>query len=200
MKVKKKTEYIIKRKFSGFSLIEMAIVLSILGLLLGGILKGKQLYNAAKLNALVTQIQDIQLSIHQFEQRFGSLPGDFTKASSQIKSGLTDGNGNGIVEETEKDHVWAHLAGASLISSSNSPVAKLGGSISFQYAPQTDLNGHWISITSLTPEQAFAIDKKLDDGIGNTGKVRASQGECLSSDGSYDINNQNPVCTIFVEY
>ncbi len=207
-------KYQFKTKYPGFSLIEIAIVLSILGLLLGGILKGKQLYDAAKINALITQIQDISLATHQFEQNFGALPGDYAGASS-LKEGLTGGDGNGMIGPQEKDQVWAHLAAAGLMNSAAIPVSKIGGTISFQYISQGDINGNWIVIGQtlgnnnlgalLTPEQAFLIDKKLDDGIATSGKVRAvkgqdAQGECFSVDGSYNLINKNPACVLLVNY
>ncbi len=202
-----KNKEIFKTNLPGFSLIEMAVVLSILGLLLGGVLKGKQLYDSAKVNALITQIQDITLSIHQFEQNFGALPGDFSDASKRIKGELVDGDGNGLVENEEKKNVWPHLASAGLFPLSSAPIAKTGGEILFAYAAQDGISGHWLIVgekAPLTPEQAFAIDKKIDSGIGNTGKVRGvkagDKGDCLNSDGSYNLSNKNHSCTLYIAY
>ena len=212
--MKSKKKYILKTQYPGFSLIEMAVVLSILGLFLGGILKGKQLYDFAKLNAVIEQLQDIRLAIHQFEQNFGALPGDYTNASS-IQEGLFNGDGNGVVDLYKKDHVWKHLHAAGFFPSPMVPVSKIGGLISFQYAPQPDFLGHWIVIGQsfgsnnlgalLTPEQAFFIDKKIDDGLANSGKVRAlkgegAQGECFLIDGSYNLMNKNPACVLLINY
>jgi len=203
----KKNKEIFKTNLPGFSLIEMAVVLSILGLLLGGVLKGRQLYDSAKLNALITQIQDVTLSIHQFEQNFGALPGDFSSASGKIKDTLINGDGNGLVENEEKNNVWPHLAAAGLIPSSSAPIAKTGGEISFSHTTQDGTSGHWIIIgekAPLTPEQAFTIDKKIDSGMGNTGKVRGvkigDKGDCINSDGSYNISNKNHSCVLYISY
>ena len=46
-----------KRNQSGFTLIEIAIVLVIIGLLLGGVLKGQELINSAKVKNLVKAYQ-----------------------------------------------------------------------------------------------------------------------------------------------
>lgn len=215
MKKNRRHKLTFKKTLPGFSLIEMAIVISILGLLLTGVFKGKQLYDNAKLNALIGQIQDIQLSIHQFEQNYGALPGDFAKASEQIKDDLINGNGDGKVESSESKNVWPHLFAAKLFPSSTAPVSKMGGIISFEHTPNGAPDGHWIIVgkpTSsnnsgaiLTPEQAFLIDKKIDNGIGNSGKVRGIDGEdgkgsCLKSDGSYNLTNKDPSCVLIVEY
>jgi len=65
-----------KRNQSGFTLIEIAIVLVIIGLLLGGVLKGQELINSAKVKNLATDFRNIPVFIYGYQDKFKSLPGD----------------------------------------------------------------------------------------------------------------------------
>lgn len=65
-----------KRNQSGFTLIEIAIVLVIIGLLLGGVLKGQELINSAKVKNLAGDFKNIPVFIYGYQDKFKSLPGD----------------------------------------------------------------------------------------------------------------------------
>jgi prepilin-type N-terminal cleavage/methylation domain-containing protein len=65
-----------KQKQSGFTLIEIAIVLVIIGLLLGGVLKGQELINSAKVKNLATDFKNIPVFIYGYQDKFKALPGD----------------------------------------------------------------------------------------------------------------------------
>ena len=65
-----------KRNQSGFTLIEIAIVLVIIGLLLGGVLKGQELINSAKVKNLATDFRNIPVFIYGYQDKFKALPGD----------------------------------------------------------------------------------------------------------------------------
>src|SRR5260221_3503443 len=60
----------------GFTLIEIAIVLVIIGLLLGGVLKGQELINNAKVKSYATDFRNIPIMIYGYQDRFKALPGD----------------------------------------------------------------------------------------------------------------------------
>src|ERR1035438_736619 len=61
---------------SGFTLVEIAIVLVIIGLLLGGVLKGQELINSAKVKNFATDFRNIPLFIYGYQDKYRSLPGD----------------------------------------------------------------------------------------------------------------------------
>lgn len=92
------------RRQSGFTLIEIAIVLVIIGLLLGGILKGQELINSARVKNLGTDFRNIPLFIYGYQDKFKALPGDDSNAVLHVGAGITpaitNGNGNGVIEGT----------------------------------------------------------------------------------------------------
>lgn len=69
------------KKQSGFTLVEIAIVLVIIGLLLGGVLKGQELINSAKVKNFANDFRNVPLFIYGYQDRFRALPGDQTQAN-----------------------------------------------------------------------------------------------------------------------
>jgi prepilin-type N-terminal cleavage/methylation domain-containing protein len=113
----------------GFTLIEMSIVLVIIGLLIGGVLKGQELIASTRLKALVSQWDSYKAALGSFQDRYQNLPGDFAGAVTDIRANSVEiGNGNGIIDAvdaapfatihnaTEALNFWAHLAAANMIS------------------------------------------------------------------------------------
>ena len=89
-----------KRNQSGFTLIEIAIVLVIIGLLLGGVLKGQELINSAKVKNLATDFKNVPVYIYAYQDKFRTLPGDDMGAvthvnadPTQLATGTTAGDG-----------------------------------------------------------------------------------------------------------
>jgi|CXWL01.1.fsa_nt_gi prepilin-type N-terminal cleavage/methylation domain-containing protein len=73
-----------KRNQSGFTLIEIAIVLVIIGLLLGGVLKGQELINSAKVKNLAGDFKNIPVFIYGYQDKFRALPGDDRGADTHL--------------------------------------------------------------------------------------------------------------------
>lgn len=97
-----------RRAQAGFTLVELAIVLVIVGLLIGGILKGQELIAATRVNSTVSQIKAIDASTYTFNDTFGGKPGDIVSADVKINGcstenscvpGITTGLGNGVVSD-----------------------------------------------------------------------------------------------------
>ena len=118
----------------GFSLVELSIVLVILGLLTGGILAGQSLIRASELRSTAVDMQKYQAAIYTFRDKYFSVPGDITNATSfwgtdpdgcpihtnwnVKKSATCNGDGNGMTSNTEMFRAWQQLANAGLIEGS----------------------------------------------------------------------------------
>lgn len=106
----------------GFTLIEIAIVLVIIGLLLGGVLKGQELITSARVRNLISQQDGIKAAFYGFQDRYRALPGDYAQASTNIPNVSVNGNGNGRIEADNGDGVhedilvWDHLSHAGFIN------------------------------------------------------------------------------------
>ena len=125
------------RKQTGFTLIEIAIVLVIIGLLLGGILKGQELITGAKVRNLISQVDGVKAAFFGFQDRYRAYPGDYSQASANIagvggtNNATANGNGNGRIEEVaapgmccaESVLVWDHLSHAGFITGTYTAVA-----------------------------------------------------------------------------
>jgi len=82
----------------GFTLIEMSIVLVIIGLIIGGILKGQELIESSRQKNVISQIDRLKAGTTSFVDRFRGLPGDFSRRELLPNSGmLAGGNDDGII-------------------------------------------------------------------------------------------------------
>lgn len=120
-----------KRNQSGFTLIEIAIVLVIIGLLLGGVLKGQELINSARVKNLATDFKNIPVFIYGYQDRYRALPGDQPQAALDLQfppantaraaqtpatlgNGVINGNWNDIADTSESYVLWQHVRLAGL--------------------------------------------------------------------------------------
>jgi prepilin-type N-terminal cleavage/methylation domain-containing protein len=229
---------------SGFTLIEMSIVLVVIGLIVGGVLVGQDLIRAAGVRATISQIEKYNTATNTFRDKYGGLPGDLNAASAAqfgfIARGsfAGEGDGNGVIEGMDGNMLgrnsgrlegsgetgvfWVDLSMAGLIDNSFNTAVETNpmGSVTAattpnlaSYFPPTKLGaGNYIyvwsgglspgetygtsngvnyfgisAITSITPSgpvnlssdtgltiaQAYSIDKKIDDGIPQSGNVMA---------------------------
>src|ERR1700688_3560780 len=90
---------------SGFTLVEIAIVLVIIGLLLGGILKGQELINSAKVKNIANDFRVIPTYIYAYQDKFRALPGDDKNVVAHVGGPTvlpapTPGDGNGVIDGT----------------------------------------------------------------------------------------------------
>ncbi len=122
---------------AGFTLVEMSIVLVIIGLIIGGVLVGRDLINAATIRSQISQIEKYNAAVNTFRGKYGYLPGDIPNAQafgfSASGSYAGSGDGDGVIESPqcasgaytpqpvfqdtgEAPTVWVDLSQAGLIS------------------------------------------------------------------------------------
>jgi len=191
------------RKQSGFTLIEIAIVLVIIGLLLGGVLKGQELITSARVRNLISQQDGVKAAYFGFLDRFRALPGDYSQASTNIANVAAgaNGNNNGQIQSilggsTIDEHIaaWDHLSKAGFINGSytyavvpetatsapTNPYARYLRIIyDNTYGTGTPANRHNLKTGNQIPSDLMAeIDRKIDDGnpVGGTFQFTAYDG------------------------
>ena len=86
----------------GFTLVELAIVMIIIGLLIGGVLKGQELITNAQVTSTVAQVKGLDAAISTFRDTYNALPGDIGNVAARLPAGCTgncanNGNGDGII-------------------------------------------------------------------------------------------------------
>jgi prepilin-type N-terminal cleavage/methylation domain-containing protein len=179
------------RNTRGFTLIEIAIVLVIIGLLLGGVLKGQELITGARVRNLISQQDGIKAAYFGFLDRYRALPGDYPQATQNITGATQNGNGNGQIEASSHEDiaVWEHLSRSGfingaytyaatyttasaatnpysmfLVMSYDNTYADTGATIAYRHNLKT---GNQIPADILAE-----VDRKVDDGNAQLGTFR----------------------------
>ncbi len=90
------------RAQAGFTLVELAIVMIIIGLLIAGVLKGQALITNAKVTAQVAQFKAVDAATSTFKDMYSALPGDIALATTRLPNcaACTNGDGNGVIAQT----------------------------------------------------------------------------------------------------
>lgn len=211
-----------KKIQTGFTLIELAIVLVIIGLLLGGVLKGQELINAARVKTLITELKNTQVYIYGYQDRFRVLPGDDQQAvahvgglaattAGHVQNAVIQGVWNSPTPTDESYLFWQHVRLAGLASGSTVPGAagyeplnSSGGRLGVQSVNGfaiAGLNGAYVVCSAgMLGRFAEQIDVTLDDGDTDAGSVRAypDGGNAWDGDiaGAEESNNYT-VCLAF---
>lgn len=175
----------------GFTLVEIAIVLVIIGLLLGGVLKGQQIITNAKISNVEKEFNGVSVAIYNYQDRYRALPGDDKKAKARFGlTGSYDGNGDWKIggafnssTDTESRFFWLHLRNAGLISGSTTsddggleqPPNSFSGIIGVS-TTVVKIPGTFIGFSNIPADIAKFIDTRNDDGAPNKGSIQADNG------------------------
>jgi len=204
----------------GFTLIEIAIVLVVVGLILGGVMQGQRLIDGARVRSMVSDVNGIRTAWYSFQDRYRSLPGDFPSATTQIDSAATPGNGNGKIDDgQERASVWQQLALAGFITGDFDGKQATTGSAddvlcADSTCPRNPYNGYYKfsfgaqAVDAAGPANEFftgdqipvsilaQLDTRLDDGRANSGRFRVHKAfaATCASNGDWDVPTGHVNC------
>ena len=191
-----------KGKYQGFTLVEIAIVLVIIGLLLGGILKGQEMITQAKIKNVIADMSGVSAAMYGYQDRYRALPGD-DKNGTRWGLALQATQGDGVIQGSyipaaatdDTALFWDHLRRAGFVTGTgtdnpfNAVSGKMGvqtsdgtaptsgtfknGILSDGAATPTVFTALVLCSANLPDKIAISVDAQMDDGDGKKGNVRA---------------------------
>lgn len=191
----------ISRYQSGFTIIELAIVLTIVGFIIAGVVKGLSLTEGAKVNDAISIAKDLSAAVNTFKKQYKLLPGDFGISSVNpeipnvevacLVGGSNAGNNDGIIDFNESKCVPEILLKAGLLKANkweDLPVfASNYGLVNVITTSQSNLPLAFPPSVTLVVEfqnlpcaVALEIDRKIDNGVITTGNAIGTT--CLTTD------------------
>jgi len=191
-----------KSSQSGFTLVEIAIVLVIIGLLLAGVFKGQELIVSARVGALANEIKAVSAAYYAYQDRYRAIPGDDSAAVARLGAAVNGVNvinagaaADGLIGSgtwigaaapaagNQSSLFWNHTRAAGLLTGSgaagNSPNAAGGVlGVTSTRVMATILNNGTTFICSSGFEGRIAgfLDARLDDGVSTTGAMQGAVG------------------------
>lgn len=178
----------------GFSLIDLLMGLVILVIVLSAVFVVRQIIINSRVHALVADFDRVRSATNTYQDRFSHWPGDDPEAQKRWQGSVPSGDGDGVIsgswdrphsELEGEDHqetqlFWFHLRAASLFSGDalglkafRLPGNTVGGIVGVQQS-NFGLEGPVVCMSGINSDNAQALDKLMDDGDINTGKVRAN--------------------------
>lgn len=178
----------------GFTLVEIAIVLVIVGLLLGAVLKGQELIFNTKIKSTFNLSREMSAALYAYQDRYRMIPGDDSKATTRFPSAtpsVRNGNGDGNISvsttcatgnttsASENCSALQHLRVAGFIAGSNGEALRTAfGSLAFPGGAAYFYSGAGYSPAlgyysmGMTHKITSSIDSSFDDGDPTTGSFR----------------------------
>ncbi|PLX71344.1 MAG: prepilin-type cleavage/methylation domain-containing protein [Denitrovibrio sp.] len=170
----------------GFTLVELAIVLVIIGVILGGVIKGQELVTNAKIKRLYRDYQQVEFAYFSYQDRYNALPGDRAGDDDGIIESGVAADTVGGVTSTEDLVFWDALRDSGFLKDGLSTIAlpknafdgditvgNAGGSATAYAGLTTNV----VCLAGLDYELAEIFDAQFDDGVVGTGQIRGTQAD-----------------------
>lgn len=181
------------RKEKGFTLVELAIVLVIIGLILAAVLKGQEMITNAKVKNVANDLRGVSAAYYSYQDRYKAVPGDDINATAHLGQIAYAGSGDGVITgvftdnnappSTESQYFWQQTRMAGFLTgtatATTAPVGTnaVGGLLGVQAGttttPVLGMLGSVVCSGSIPWKIAQAVDVMIDDGNSDTGNVRA---------------------------
>ena len=158
-----------KKGQQGFTLIEMAIVLVVIGLILGMVFKGRELIASAKVKNANAAYNKVIAGTNTYLDRYGVFPGDGCGANADDPTDCATGAKDGIVNgDNEIAAFFTLLKNTGILTAADTKSAlgedwKVGG----------NTNATWVYVESADQRFICDLDRVADDGRSNTGIIRS---------------------------
>ena len=172
----------------GFTLVEIAIVLVIIGLLLGGILKGQEMIVQARIKNVIADFSGVSAAYYGYQDRYRAVPGDDLGSTRWGMTPVVGVAGNGVVSGAYNSQVatdesrlwWDHLRRAGFVSGTGNaqPLNAVSGTLGVQTGNGAGgvalggFSGLILCSANLPDKIAIAVDTQMDDCAIGTGTVR----------------------------
>lgn len=170
----------------GFTLVELSIVLVIIGLLIGGVLKGKGMIDNSKMKRIKSDVDAIVAATYSYQDSFNALPGDDAIARNISGIAIAAGNGNGlfdgVVGAGESVEAWQAFIAMGLMSGNAAGVTEAAIAKRNPFGNTYQLRNAVIAagvnanaIQTIMPNHLIQeLDVKYDDGNQATGDIRSN--------------------------
>lgn len=179
------------RSQTGFTLIELSIVLIIIGLISGGILVGSMLISTAQVRRDVTRKEELDTAVFAFMGKYNCLPGDCANATALGFDVNGDGNGlvEGVPSTAEMLNFWNHLSKSQMAPGNYPSTLSLGvgSAIPGQHTPSLSMSssgragwggwceqGNWVAYPDFSGNRLALMSNHIYTTDGVVGTIRPS--------------------------
>ena len=160
----------------GFTLVELSIVLVIIGLLIGGVLKGKSMIENAKIKRFQNDIKSLTAAVYTYQDKYGYYPGDDPNGNS------CQGDGNGYINGDERICAWRQLIDDGAVTGDSTQTTEAAVAKKTPFGAYYRLlgggtaNPFYIQVANVVPNKVIrGLDVKDDDDVYNTGDIRSNR-------------------------
>ncbi|MGQ0711804.1 MAG: type II secretion system protein [Rhodoferax sp.] len=192
-----------RRVQRGFTLVEIAVVLVIIGIILGGVLNARSIMRNASVKDVARAVGDIATAAQQFKGRYGVWPGDLPNANTVIPdvSAACNGNANLVIEPAEVACATEELIRASMVRGDVGGPLRINGTHTVTLISRASaaalpglggLPTGWGNVVRIANrldcDMVIQVDRILDDGGPTTGNFRAGTA-CPGQDENTIVDN-----------